>query len=237
VSRDQELDNWLSKATAGLCDEAKTRIATEIESHVREAIADLREQGMDEADAMRGAVAGLGDVNKARRAFRRIHLTEWEASAVRRVNEPPDLPSPHDCAALCLLLIPFFLIGIFVAIMDGGLWSLIEVLGVVAAILALGVLPIVVRRISQRPRPKRSPARTVLHRAISYLGTSIFVAIAMSSWRPVDIGRIVSDGVISLFFVSFFLFVAYRHLRLWRKLMRADQPSSGMDTGFQDGRT
>jgi hypothetical protein len=239
VSRDQELDNWLSKATAGLCDEAKSRIATEIESHVRGAITDLREQGIDEVDAMRGAVATLGNVEKARRAFRRIHLTEWEANTVRRLNEPPDplLPLPYAFVPLYLILVPLFLIGIIVAIRDANLWLLI---GTLSAPVAIGMLIVVAQRVSQRPRPKRSPTRIILDRAIGNLGCGIIFVLLMSMYwsRPFDIDRIVFDAVFTLPFASWWwIFDAYRYLRLWRKLMRPSQPSSRMDTGFQDGHT
>ncbi len=217
MSHDQELENWLSKATAGLCDEAKVRIATEIESHVREAVADLRERGTGEADAMRGAVATLGNVKKARRAFRRIHLTEWEAITVRRANrnEPLDPQPPYGPQTTRRLLVPLVLICIIGAIIDAELRLSIVTLGAIAVV--FGVLPVVVRRMLHRPRPKRSPARIVLDRAISFLTIIILLAIS-ASLSHLDIGQMVSDGVIKLLIASLCLSYAYRYLRLWRKL-------------------
>jgi hypothetical protein len=128
-------------------------------------------------------------------------------------------------------------VGIIIAIIDANLWLFVGTLGFIAAMAPLGMLPVVAQKMSQRPRPKRFPARIILDRAIGRLGISAIVAASMSWWSLIDIGRIVSEGVVNLAIASFFLFDAYRYLRLWRKLMWSDQLSSGMDAGFQDGHT
>lgn len=228
--RYQELDNWLSQATAGLCDEAKTRIAPELESHVREAIANLHEQGIDEADAVRAAVTTLGDVKKARRAFRRIHLTEWEAKTVQSVNPygTPVLPLPSSFVSLCRLLIALFLVGIIGAVIGADLWLLMR--GAVGAIVvASWISPLVAQRLLKRPRAKRSPARIVLDRAIISFVVSIIFARPESWWRYVDIWQIVFEGYIRLNFATAFLFVGYRHLRLWRKMMLCDKSAGSYE--------
>ncbi len=72
------LTTWLDTATAGLCAEAKTRIRGEIEEHFEAACEDALEHGLSEQDAVQQAIASLGDARKARRSFRRIHLTQFE---------------------------------------------------------------------------------------------------------------------------------------------------------------
>ncbi len=90
-SKTHSLDSWLDTATRGLCDEAKARIATEIGSHVSEAEAANRDRGFSRHSAHVRAVADLGDPKEARRIFKRIHLTQFEASLASQGSIFPNL--------------------------------------------------------------------------------------------------------------------------------------------------
>lgn len=82
------LEDWLDTATRGLCDEAYLRIAEEIEAHVSEHVEHLQQQGLSEDEAMNTAVEELGNPRKARREFKRIHLTEREGRTLERLSDP-----------------------------------------------------------------------------------------------------------------------------------------------------
>ena len=82
------LEDWLDTATRGLCDEAYSRIAEEIEAHVSEHVEHLQQQGLSEDEAVNKAVEELGNPRKARREFKRIHLTEREGRTLDRLSDP-----------------------------------------------------------------------------------------------------------------------------------------------------
>lgn len=78
------LYSWLTAATRGLCDEAKTRITAEIKAHVRESVEHYEQEEVPEDVAYFKAVSALGNPRKARRGFKHSHLTERQARNVAR---------------------------------------------------------------------------------------------------------------------------------------------------------
>jgi hypothetical protein len=81
-----DLARWLHWATLGLCESARRRIAGEIESHYADAFdAGLRE-GITAEEAHQTTMFSLGDVDEAKRKFRRTYLTEDEAERLRRMD-------------------------------------------------------------------------------------------------------------------------------------------------------
>lgn len=85
------LDTWLAIATRGLCDNARERVSAEIRQHVAVAIDDCRARGVQDADALqqaeRDAVASLGNPSKARREFKKTHLTKREAALLSLLTD------------------------------------------------------------------------------------------------------------------------------------------------------
>ena len=63
------LDDWLERATNGLCAEAADRVREEIESHYAESVASLIENGARPGAAELEAIKQLGSPYKARRGF------------------------------------------------------------------------------------------------------------------------------------------------------------------------
>lgn len=67
---------WLEIATRPLCDEARKRVCTEIESHYIEAVRTSIESGRILDDAHHEVMAALGDPKVARKALKRVYLTK-----------------------------------------------------------------------------------------------------------------------------------------------------------------
>ena len=79
---------WLKVATKGLSDESRARVRQEITDHFHEAMAEGMRAGLTEDRAGEQAVASLGSPKAARRAFRRIYLTRYQAKIVHDLVEP-----------------------------------------------------------------------------------------------------------------------------------------------------
>lgn len=79
----KDIDEWLKVATAGLCDEAKARVRSEIESHYQDALDSLVQDGLTEKAVVRQAIEALGDPKAARKIFRSIHLTVFQYRIVK----------------------------------------------------------------------------------------------------------------------------------------------------------
>ncbi len=73
------LQTWLDTATRGLCDDAKARITEDVVSHVDEAFDHLLQENYSANAAVQKAVEDLGDPDRARREFMRVHLTEQQS--------------------------------------------------------------------------------------------------------------------------------------------------------------
>ncbi|MBN1312380.1 MAG: hypothetical protein JXB30_13260 [Anaerolineae bacterium] len=71
------LDDWLTRATQGFPDEAQQRIREEIEDHYWSGISYYQAMGKSEEEACRSAIADLGDVRDARRAFYDTYASKW----------------------------------------------------------------------------------------------------------------------------------------------------------------
>jgi len=108
------LSMWIETATRGLCDDAKARISTEIEAHYTDAFKDATGRGLTETAAHLEVIIGLGDPFRARRAFRRTHLTAAEDGLLRGILFP-GRPSKWKYFAPILdlvMVIPLFLLKI-----------------------------------------------------------------------------------------------------------------------------
>lgn len=82
----QALEQWLSVATRGLCESAAERVRAEIGEHYLSAIESAGEGDSDSTDVERRAVAALGDAKAANRQYRRVLLTEREATLLRSLT-------------------------------------------------------------------------------------------------------------------------------------------------------
>ena len=82
------VSEWVDAATRGLADEAKDRIRREVEGHYIDALRHNLESGLSDVAAHRAAVAGLGNVRHARRAFRRVHFTKRQAKGLDYLRAP-----------------------------------------------------------------------------------------------------------------------------------------------------
>jgi len=127
------LPEWVDAATRGLADEARERIRQEVEGHYVDALRHNLESGLSAVAAHRAAVAGLGNVRHARRAFRRVYFTKRQLKDLDNLREPAlwrSLAPPLYGAVagvlayartgeiLTLLLAVFFILPAFL------LWSL-----------------------------------------------------------------------------------------------------------------
>jgi len=77
------LPEWLNAATENLSAPAKARIKLEIESHFQQAMESHCAQGATEREARTRALMELGNAQAAARSFRKTHLTEKEANALK----------------------------------------------------------------------------------------------------------------------------------------------------------
>jgi uncharacterized protein (DUF1778 family) len=91
LSKEDRLELWLQAATAGLSDEAASRVREEVTDHVLSAVEDGAGNGLDEMQAGSLAIAALGDPERAGRALRRANLRPWEAKVVGGLKEPQPL--------------------------------------------------------------------------------------------------------------------------------------------------
>jgi hypothetical protein len=137
------LDEWLAEATQGFCPDAKERIATEIGAHVREAVADLMDEGLSEREAVAKAVASLGNPRKARRSFGHTHFTEREMQLLEWIAKPrPRIwTTPVLLVPVYLAWIPFLIIGLILGIQKQSMgWLLGTAVGtVLVGLAAVGV--------------------------------------------------------------------------------------------------
>lgn len=78
--------SWLAEATNGLGALAKRRIANEISGHFTDAYTEALSNSATPDEAKQTAISALGDPQKARRAFRKVYLTERDENALRRLD-------------------------------------------------------------------------------------------------------------------------------------------------------
>jgi hypothetical protein len=83
---DRWCDEWLAVATDGLCEQAVERVDDEIRAHCRVTIQNELEQGLSFEAALTNAFDSLGDPYKARREFRKVHLTLFDRLRVQRIG-------------------------------------------------------------------------------------------------------------------------------------------------------
>src|SRR5262245_20019576 len=76
----QTLEQWLEVATRGLCDSAAARVRAEIVEHYQSAIEAAGAVDVESPDVEGQALAALGDAKTANRQYRRVLLTEGEAT-------------------------------------------------------------------------------------------------------------------------------------------------------------
>lgn len=69
---------WVQIATAGLCDEARRAIECEIMAHYEQALAEMSLHDVAPRVAVESSLQSLGDPVRARKGFRRVHLTALE---------------------------------------------------------------------------------------------------------------------------------------------------------------
>ncbi len=83
---------WLHTATHDLCDEARTRIESEVRRHVEETASALLTEGRPHEAAFEEAVRGLGSATIAKRGFRETNLTQRQSRLMRSLPEYPVSP-------------------------------------------------------------------------------------------------------------------------------------------------
>ena len=72
------LQNWLNSATLGIGRIGKHRIESEISAHYEQAYREALDAGYTENEAETNAVNALGNPEKARKGFRKTHLSKRE---------------------------------------------------------------------------------------------------------------------------------------------------------------
>lgn len=80
------LTEWLEVATAGLTAPAREKIEREISAHYLDAVEAHRANGESDKTAHAGALAELGDLEKAGVKFRKQYLTEGDLAVMRRAH-------------------------------------------------------------------------------------------------------------------------------------------------------
>ncbi|MFA6240624.1 MAG: permease prefix domain 1-containing protein [Candidatus Hydrogenedentales bacterium] len=96
LCEDYDLTEWLSKATEGLCVEARERIETEVRRHIAETAAELEAEGMSAVEAFDAALRQLGSAKVARRGFVRTNLTQAEYELLmKHTASRPDPAKAH----------------------------------------------------------------------------------------------------------------------------------------------
>ena len=88
------IEQWLTDATKGLSEESAARVRAEIEQHHDSA----RETGDD-------AIAALGNPRAANRAYRKVLLTEREATMAPVLTQPRPLHLPGLLLAVVFRLL------------------------------------------------------------------------------------------------------------------------------------
>jgi hypothetical protein len=86
INKPASLSEWLEIATGGLAASGKERITHEIEAHYAAAIESHLAHGESEPVAQTSALEELGDAKKARRSFRKRHLTEREEKRILKLQ-------------------------------------------------------------------------------------------------------------------------------------------------------
>jgi len=81
-----DLNAWLAVATEGLCDEAKSLIASDINRNFAESHRLAAEAGLSKTKALNRALLDLGDPHEAKKRFSRTHLTKRETAIVERIH-------------------------------------------------------------------------------------------------------------------------------------------------------
>lgn len=137
---DFSLTAWIQSATRGLCDDAKARIATEIEAHYTDAFDDAKAQGLLEPIAHIEALTSLGDSHSARRAFRKTYLTEAEDQMLLSILRDPKIHKNRPMRFLGLICIVPQIVMAFMRISSSGgsvwpvaLFTLLLCTGIAAA--------------------------------------------------------------------------------------------------------
>ncbi len=208
------LDDWLDTATRGLCDEAYARIADEIEAHVAEHVEHLQLEGLSEEDAEEKAIEALGDPRKARREFKRSHLTSGEMSYFQRITRKNRFSVVLDalylwivfCSMLSiinnsLILSPVFFLR----------YQRVLLISAILAILPAALIAYAVRHI--RPVTKRVAASWIF---CGMIGVPTIWAVSAGQY----LGAIVFSE-----WLIFSLVYAIRFTRTARKLKRYESQS------------
>jgi hypothetical protein len=103
--RCEHIAEWLMIATKDLCEQAKTRIAFEIQTHYGEAVDAHLAKGESLEGAQVLALEELGDPKAAMKRFRRKHLTEKENKWVLGLTAEATGPYPKGNLVAETLLI------------------------------------------------------------------------------------------------------------------------------------
>jgi hypothetical protein len=90
--RSETLADWLAIATEQLCDDAKARVAFEIEGHYKDAVDFHRTDGKPLNEAQGVALDELGDPKTASRRLRKKHLTQKQLETLRDYKKAAQKP-------------------------------------------------------------------------------------------------------------------------------------------------
>lgn len=80
------LEDWLCRATEGICESGKATIRQEITAHYEQILEDLREEGGSVAPVAANAIDRLGNPRAARRRYEKVLMTEREEQAMNNIT-------------------------------------------------------------------------------------------------------------------------------------------------------
>jgi hypothetical protein len=102
-----DLHAWVRFATIELTAPVKKRFLFEIEERYSEAVSVHLAEGLSEPDALREALAELGDPSEAAKRFRKQHLTLWDADRIKAMLRDSAKGDPF--LWLCSFLLLWFM--------------------------------------------------------------------------------------------------------------------------------
>jgi hypothetical protein len=205
--------NWLKIATEDLCNHSKSRIALEIESHYNEAVSEYLAEGRPKRGAELLALEQLGNPKKARKSFRKKHLTDIEAQQI-------SLLLKYDRRKWALL--PHYLFYfLFFIIFEASALASNQSQTARASLLVICFIAFVVIPTGSYVRAKRSEAGSNISK---FLLVDACVNAAYGCVLVILTGLAHSDLPVLNLATFLPLMLALRSYRLWRKVRKSDNP-------------
>jgi hypothetical protein len=215
------LTEWLEIATDGLATSGRERIAREIEAHYAAAVESHLSHGEPEPDAQANALDELGAPKKARRSFRKRHLTVLEEKRILNLQKRTNSK---------FWLAYFVLMGCFFSFTKpashpdtlvyhyfyGFLYTLATTLGWIG-------YPGSMFMISRKPETKLQVSTLLLYESFRLPLASVPVSWYLG-WRSLPL----MGWMLMLFGIAF----GIRDFQIWLKIRKNGNPAVGGESGL-----